>query len=142
MTTVSNKQVAALFLKYLTLQPASVLIGEDGENELKLWFCPDSGAPSMGSGVISDVPIDTPMSCVFINGPQLLQATKNEKKDHSNNLLDNVLQSVAKQLQRQLDDFTLEPNSKQALFARKIIESDDDVKEIQSLYLGSTTVKH
>jgi hypothetical protein len=141
VTTVSNKQVAALFLKYLTLQPASVLVGEEGENELKLWFCPESGAPSMGSGVISDVPIDTPMSCVFINGPKLLQATKNEKEGHSN-LLDSVLQSVAGQLQRQLDDFALEPNSKQALFASKIIESDDDVKEIQSLYLGSTTVKH
>lgn len=142
MTAVNSTQVAALFLKYLTLQPASVLVAEDGENELKLWFCPESGAPSMGSGLLSDVPIDTPMSCVFINGPQLLQATKNEAADVSQNLLDTVLKSVATQLQRQLDDFVLEPNSKSAEFASKIIESDDDVAEIQNLYLGSNTVKH
>ena len=96
----------------------------------------------MGSGLLSDVPIDTPMSCVFINGPQLLQATKNEAADVSQNLLDTVLKSVATQLQRQLDDFVLEPNSKSAEFASKIIESDDDVAEIQNLYLGSNTVKH
>lgn len=142
MTTVNSTEVAALFLKYLTLQPASALIGEDGENELKLWFCPESGAPSMGSGVISDVPIDTPMSCVFINGPQLLQATKENAEGYSNNLLDTVLQSVAQQLQRQLDDFVLAPNSKSAEFASRIIENDDDVKEIQSIYLGANVVKH
>lgn len=133
--SIRPQLVAALFLKYVAIQPPEILAYQMlGGEPIKLWFCNFTGAPSMGSGELIDVPIDAPIAYVYADPQWNIKLNTTHTSDDQ---LDVILNGVAAQLKCQYDDFKLAPNSLAAIFANEVIEGDPELSEIADTFFSA-----
>lgn len=142
LNTIPSEVVASIFLKYLTLQPVSLLFGNDnGDQEIKLWVCPEHGTPSMGSGPQDCVPLDLPVACIFISKNSMISDAANITKVTVNPDLDQLLFVLSKQMQAQMHSFDVSKNRKALEVLPQLIESDSDVDSIAQTFFKPSTQK-
>lgn len=64
--TIKPEFIALAFLKYLSLKPLNVFLGDDGETEIRLWLCQEHGTPLFCSGLDDTMPLDIPIVYMYV----------------------------------------------------------------------------
>lgn len=137
-TSINPDLVGAVFLKYMAIQPPEIFVQQIANSQpIKLWFCQSSGAPSMGSGRLSEVPIDTHVAYVY-SDPSWVDYINAGKYDQDE--LNSILESAASQLISQYNDLIIDTKSKAYKFIQELVEADPELYEIATTYFRPSKI--